>query len=227
MKIVAHRGLQSKHSHENTLEAILLGDMNKHITGVEIDVRLTKDNRVVVIHDENIDRVSDGKGKVCDMSLKRLKTFNYGNKVKPSTISTLEEVLDRFSPNTLLIIEIKNEYDKNNIIASKVLQIVNNYPNLNIWLKSFEPDIIMYLKRYSSNKVGALINKSNQELLNMDVDFYSISKDVITEDMVSKLLTNGKDIMVWNIKSKDEFHKLSATLNNNIQDIYIISDILF
>ena len=60
-KIFAHRGA-SGYAPENTLEAFALA-MDIGADGIELDVQMTKDGEVVVIHDETINRVSDGKGK--------------------------------------------------------------------------------------------------------------------------------------------------------------------
>lgn len=224
MNLIAHRGLHSKNTKENTLEAIELGNKHVDIDGVEIDVRLSKDNKVVVIHDEYIDVVSNGRGRTNEMSLERLKRFNYGTVVKPSTINSLSEVLDKISPQTLLIIELKDEREKNDILASKVIEIVNNYPLLNIWLKSFSLDIVNYLKRYSNRPVGILINEFNKDLLNLDFDFYSISQHVITNDIVNNKLEDRKAVMVWTINTKKQFEDLKEKLKSNIYKVYIISD---
>lgn len=224
MKLVAHRGLHSKNTKENTLTAIKLGDANKCIDGVEIDVRLTKDNRVVVIHDDTIDRVSNGSGMVREMTLNRLKRFNYGTFIKRSTISTLEEVLDKFSENTLLVIELKDEIDKNDLLSSKVLEITSRYPNLNIWFKSFSDSIVKYLKRYSNRPVGILINKNNINHLELDVDFVSISKNVINTEVLRMLKANNKEVMIWTIKSINDMKELRDKLGEYINDVYIISD---
>ena len=60
MKIIAHRGLYDKVVAENTYLAISRALNNNSLVGVEIDVRLTKDNKIVVIHDKNISRTSNG-----------------------------------------------------------------------------------------------------------------------------------------------------------------------
>lgn len=66
-KIFAHRGA-SGYAPENTLEAFALA-MDIGADGIELDVQMTKDGEVVVIHDETINRVSDGKGRVKDYTL--------------------------------------------------------------------------------------------------------------------------------------------------------------
>ena len=224
MYLVAHRGLQSKNTKENTLGAIKLGDLNSNIHGVEIDVRLTKDGRVVVIHDEDIDRTSNGKGLVREMSLERLKRFNFGSFLKRTTISTLEDVLEGFSQNTLLIIELKEELDKKILLVTRVLEITSKYPNLNIWFKSFSKEIISYLKEKTNRPVGALVNKNHLDNLNLDMDFYSISKKIINKEIIMDKINKNKPIMVWTINTKEDFVLLQNNIENYINNVYIISD---
>jgi len=224
MYLVAHRGLHSKNTKENTLGAIRLGDVNNKIHAVEIDVRLTQDNKVVVIHDDTIDRVSNGNGKVSEMSLERLKRYNFGSFIKRTRISTLDEILDKFSDNKLLIIELKDELERNIVLANKVLEITSEYPNLNIWFKSFQKDIIIYLKEHSNRNVGALVNKNYMDNLNLDMDFYSISKKIITKNIVQDKMSQNKKIMVWTINTKDDMYNLQNNLGDYLNDIYIISD---
>ncbi len=224
MKLIAHRGLQSKNTKENTLLALTLGNINNKIDGIEFDIRLTKDNEVVVIHDNTIDRTSNGKGKVSEMSLARLKQFNYGTFLKRSTISTLDEVLNKLSSNSLIIIELKDENKRNSILSTKTIQIINNYPNLNIWLKSFNKEIVEYLKEHSKRPIGILIDRNNTNLLDLDVDFYSISKNVINKDIVFDKLNNNKPVMVWTVNYKQELSMLYDELGSFMNNIYIISD---
>jgi len=224
MYLVAHRGLQSKNTRENTLAAIKLGNQNPNIHAVEIDVRLTKDNNVVVIHDEDIERTSNGKGMVREMSLDRLKRFNFGTFLKRTSISTLDEVLKKFTNDTILIIELKDENHKNILLSTKVLNIVQNYPNLNIWFKSFSKDIILYLKENTNRPVGALVNKNHLENLLLDMDFYSISKKVINKEMINQKNVQNKPVMVWTINTYNDLKLLKSTVDNYIDNIYIISD---
>mgnify|MGYP000332160072 CR=1 FL=1 len=70
-KVWAHRGA-SGYAPENTLEAFKKAEKMK-ADGVELDVQLTKDGELVVIHDETVDRVSGEKGFVKDYTLKELK----------------------------------------------------------------------------------------------------------------------------------------------------------
>ena len=99
VKIFAHRGA-SAYAPENTLEAFRLA-MEQGADGIELDVQLTKDGELVVIHDETIDRVSNGKGAVRDYTLEELKSFSVSNHFEqyPDVkIPTLREVLELVKP---------------------------------------------------------------------------------------------------------------------------------
>lgn len=94
IKVWAHRGA-SGYAPENTMEAYILAHQYG-ADGIELDVQLSKDGEIVVIHDEKIDRTSNGKGLVRDYTLKQLCSFNY-NRTRPehirAGIPTLREVL--------------------------------------------------------------------------------------------------------------------------------------
>lgn len=121
----AHRGA-SGYAPENTLAAFQKA-VDLDADGVELDIQLTKDDQIVVIHDETIDRTSDGKGWVKDYTLEELRAFNY-NRIKPeykhADIPTMREVFELLKPTGLFInIEIKTGvvfYEK---IEEKILAL--------------------------------------------------------------------------------------------------------
>ena len=121
----AHRGA-SGYAPENTLAAFQKA-VDLGADGVELDIQLTKDDQIVVIHDEMIDRTSDGKGWVKDYTLEELRAFNY-NRTKPeykhADIPTMRDVFELLKPTGLFInIEIKTGvvfYEK---IEEKILAL--------------------------------------------------------------------------------------------------------
>ena len=92
MKIYAHRGFSGQYP-ENTMEAFLQV-LKTPAEGIELDVQLSKDGEVVVIHDETVDRTTSGSGYVKDYSLTELKKFQiHHSNCSVQTIPTLDEVL--------------------------------------------------------------------------------------------------------------------------------------
>ena len=108
IKVWAHRGA-SGYAPENTMEAYILAHQYG-ADGIELDVQLSRDGEIVVIHDEKIDRTSDGKGLVREYTLKQLRGFNY-NRTRPehfrADIPTLREVLLYIRDRTEMTVNIE------------------------------------------------------------------------------------------------------------------------
>lgn len=124
-KVWAHRGA-SGYAPENTLEAFRLA-AEQGADGVELDVQMTKDGELVVIHDERIDRVSDGRGFVKDYTLSELKKFHF-NVLHPeyqdAVIPTLREVYECLGPTGMAInVELKTGIFWYPDLEDKVLQL--------------------------------------------------------------------------------------------------------
>ena len=118
MKIWAHRGCSQNYP-ENTLTAFGKAAELKHLAGIEFDVQLTKDDKLVVIHDERVDRTTDGVGFVRDFTLKEIKNLAiYTGSEKIERIPTLKEVLELASDR------LKRDNDfKINIELNSTLQL--------------------------------------------------------------------------------------------------------
>jgi glycerophosphoryl diester phosphodiesterase len=161
MKIFGHRGAFS-HAPENTLTAFSKA-AKLGADGVEFDIQLTKDNQIVVIHDETLDRTSGNIGRVRDHTLEELKTINVNRRIANSPpfmpIPTLGEVLELLAPTDLLInIELKTSiipYD----IEKAAVALVNKYglSKRVIW-SSFNHYSLKKLRKYAPEADLALLS---------------------------------------------------------------------
>ena len=148
-KVWAHRGA-SGYAPENTLEAFELAAKQK-ADGVELDVQLSKDGELVVIHDEIIDRVTDGKGKVKDYTVRELKSFK-ANQTHPeyanSVIPTLAEVYDLLKPTGLEInVELKTGIYFYPDIEKKLLKLAREKGmEEKLWYSSFNHYSLIRMK---------------------------------------------------------------------------------
>lgn len=111
MLIVAHRG-SSGSAPENTLAAFRKA-IADGADGIELDVRLTRDGELVVLHDQRINRTTNGRGKIWDLTLAEMRQFDagswYAKKFSRERIPTLREVLDLLPQHFLLNIEVKTD----------------------------------------------------------------------------------------------------------------------
>ena len=109
IKIYAHRGA-SAYAPENTLPAFQAA-MEQGADGIELDVHLSRDGELVVIHDEELDRTTNGTGLVKDHTLAELKKLCADNGMSgygDVRIPTLQEVLELVKPSGMLVnIELK------------------------------------------------------------------------------------------------------------------------
>ncbi|MGO1384271.1 MAG: glycerophosphodiester phosphodiesterase [Arachnia sp.] len=109
-QIWAHRGA-SAYAPENTLPAFAMA-LEQGADGIELDVQRTADGALVVIHDETIDRTSNGFGRVGDLVLEDVRRMDFSNGFighRNVRIPTLKEVLDLVGPsNATVNVELKN-----------------------------------------------------------------------------------------------------------------------
>lgn len=128
--IFAHRGAAGTHP-ENTMVAFIEA-ANVGADGIELDVQLTKDGEVVVIHDETVDRTTDGSGWVKDMTYRELRALNaaatWRGRYGHCPIPHLEEVLAWLAPTPLAVnIELKNSLIAYEKLEQKTIALVRRY----------------------------------------------------------------------------------------------------
>ncbi len=138
-KPIAHRGLHdaSKGIVENCESAFALAI--KHGYAIECDIELTKDGEAVVFHDDEIDRLMDGKGMVKTFTTTELKQKKY--RQCKDKIQTLDELLEQVDGRSTLVIEIKSLWDEDMALTHRALDMLADY-NGPYALMSFDPHIV-------------------------------------------------------------------------------------
>lgn len=173
MKIWAHRGCSQRYP-ENTLLAFEKAISLKNLTGIELDIQLTKDGQLVVIHDERVDRTTEGTGFVRDYTLAELKKLHIYADINPTqTVPTMEEVLDllqeRLKNGLKLNIELKNSIYSYEGMEEKIIELVH---------KKSVQDSIVYSTFYA---------KSLAKLKELDADAELGILDTKTSDCIYKI----------------------------------------
>lgn len=205
MKLIAHRGGRNMYA-PNTKEALLYALDLPYVSGVELDVRMTKDKKIVIIHDSMIDFVSNGSGLVKDMTYKKLLKYNFGNIEKHSHISTLASFLNDVHNDKIILIELK---DKDESFADRVYKVINSYPKLNIYIASFNYELLLYFKNKYHYPCGLIIGLGqNTNRLYNHFDFNMVSYNY--RNRVSK----KKKTFLWTINEDKE----------DLESFYIITD---
>ena len=166
--IIGHRGASAYHP-ENTMKAFVAAyEMGAEM--IELDLTLSKDGVPVVIHDETLDRTTDGKGKVSDLTLQELKQLDAGSwfssKHSGERIPTLKEVLEFAKGKISVNIEIKPEAvteNWENGIEEKALKLVQELEMEEFVLfSSFSYQAIDNLRKLDVDIPAALLYEKEQ-----------------------------------------------------------------
>lgn len=208
MFLIAHRANNNHGISENSQNAVANCINTDYIDGVEIDVRITKDKELVLIHDPVIDFCSSGRGMVKYMTLGELKKYKYGK--SSELLTTLKDVLEIFN-NKLLLIELKEVGNDYINLVDKTISLINNYPNINIYICSFNFGLLTYLKsNYPSIKCGLIIGYGLNKLKRVNnFDFLVLSFSNL------KLINKNKENFIFGFKDYEV---------DKIKEYYLITD---
>ena len=223
--VIAHRGGASLEA-ENSLmaieSAIALG-----VDVVEVDVRLSADGHVVVMHDRSVNRTTDGKGRVNGLSLAQLKKFSLLDSVGNKTgerIPTLDEVLGLVAGRCRVLIEIKDN-DSRGIEPAVVDAVARHSAWDWVAVQSFSDKV---LERFDVLGVPFPLEKlfvfklplvpyifdGTLRKLSMDKYYYissfNVSKCFARDGLVERLHSAGKGVKLWTFGKNDAARPVNA-----------------
>lgn len=166
MKIWAHRGCSQNYP-ENTLLSFSKAIELKDLCGIELDIQLTKDNELVVIHDERVDRTTEGIGYVRDYTLKELKTLNiYQGQKIPTMAEVFDLIGNRLKNGMKLNIELKNSVYHYEGMEEKIVGMVEDLGLGNaIVYSSFYAKSIRRLKDMGVTSELAILDRNISDCL--------------------------------------------------------------
>jgi glycerophosphoryl diester phosphodiesterase len=215
--IFAHRGVKSTHP-ENTMiafqEAAKVG-----ADGIELDVQLSKDGEVIVIHDETLDRTTTGSGAVLEYTLEELKKVDAGNTFnitfKGEQIPTLREVFEWAMTNNLLVnVELKNDVIQYAQLEEKVIALINEFKlNNRIILSSFNHQSVAQLSRLSPELEHGLLYENKGESIIKDIQqsgangFHPDFK-WLTKEMVQDVHNAGYVVRPYTVNSMEDVQRM-------------------
>lgn len=217
-KVWAHRGA-SGYAPENTLDAFRKA-VEMGADGIELDVQMTKDGELVVIHDETIDRVSNGKGWVKDYTYEELKKFNFNKthlEYTKEEIPTLEQVYLLIKPTNLTInVEIKTGIVFYPGIEERVLELTER-------LGMKERVIYSSFNHYTIRKIKESDPQAKTGMLYEDgiIDAVDYACDVVKADalhpagynvlypgFLDKCRERNRQLHVWTINEEKDMRML-------------------
>ena len=196
---IGHRGAKA-YEPENTLrsftKAIELG-----VDAVELDARRTREGEVVVIHDAKVDKTTNGKGSVSDLTLNEIKQLVTD---KGERIPTLDEALDFLDKKVKILIELKETG-----LEEKVLGLIHGKGlEKNVIIVSFQEEALRKVRELDDEVDTGLIYVRHRNPIKAALDLgakYLLSLYRFTHTAnVNKAHENGLKMIVWTINKQEE-----------------------
>ena len=219
VKVTGHRGAAGIEP-ENTLlsirRAIELG-----VDQIEIDVHLTKDGELVVIHDETVDRTTDGHGYVRDLTFEEIRRLDAG---KGEKIPTLREVLNLTMGKVILQIELKGLGTAEPVVETIEEMKAEEW----VIVTSFHPDMLSRVHTLNPEiETGLLLVKPEDDpcrkALEIGAKAIHINFKYINADLVESAHRKGLKICAWNPDTEEDMLRMIKlgvdTIGSNRPDI--------
>ena len=222
----AHRGFSGEYP-ENTMLAFRKA-IEAGAQGIELDVHFTKDKEVVIIHDETIDRTTDGKGEVESFTYDELCRFNaYGRfegKYDFQKIPTLREYFELVKPvdGFLTNIELKTGINEYPGIEKAVLKIIDEFELRDrIIISSFNHFSVKHFKEIAPDVKCGFLEESRiidfgAYAKKYGVEFIHPLYKCLTKDVFDEVYSNGIGINTWTVNDENAVRYL---VKNNVNAV--------
>ncbi len=151
----AHRGYHNDTLPENSLGAFRRAAAEGF--GAELDVHLSKDGKLVVMHDESLQRMCGVDARVIDLTAQELANYRLGGTDEP--IPQLHEVLSIFEGKAPLVIELKTCGGNAPALCEAVMQTLDSYSG-EYCIESFDPRVLLWLKKHRPNVVRGQLSEN-------------------------------------------------------------------
>ena len=204
----AHRGA-SAYAPENTMSAFVKA-LEMKANGIELDLQKTKDGKIVIFHDNTLDKHSNASGKIADYTYSELMKFDFGSwfdeKYKNERIVLFEDFAQKFlSKKLTFAIELKQEG-----IEKDTLDIVNKYATHdNIYISSFEYRYLENIRKFNSKiKISWLIvdqinNHNISKLLKINGTQICPKAESVTASDIKLANDNGLGVRLWGVFNEE------------------------
>ncbi|MBK9099042.1 MAG: glycerophosphodiester phosphodiesterase [bacterium] len=222
--IVAHRGA-SAYAPENTIAAFKKA-LELGADALELDLRQTSDSVLVVLHDTDVERTTNGKGNVKYFSFEELQKLDAGSwfdkKFSDEKIPSLREVIDLLDDSTLIIIELKEGNETYPGIEERVVELVNQNniesqtilksfdPNVLKRLRILEPDIpLLYVYALRIPWLGMIIDRgvTFDSVYDLDVEYLQPHRFFLSQSFVNDAQSKSFKIISWGVNSTEAINE--------------------
>jgi len=227
-RVIAHRGANEWYN-ESTITAYQIA-AETGVDSLEMDLRMTKDGELIVMHDDTMDRTTNGKGKVSDYTLEEIRAFRTmeSNDSKEITekIPTLKEILETFHDTQNYYIETRL-VDEKLAMEEKLIQLLEEYQLLDkelVTIQSFSEESLMKIKELAPDTELALLFRkgsfSLEKTNTVDFPIIGIESTDVTKKVVDELHKRGKEVHVYFTNKKTQKEEQERVLEYEVDGYF-------
>lgn len=208
---IGHRGANG-YEPENTLISFRKA-LEMKVDGIELDVHLSIDGHLIVMHDETIDRTTNGKGFVNQLTLKELKSFRINKTIE---IPTLEEVFNLVNKKCFINIELKNHETADKVVTLIEKYIVEkNWKYADFMVSSFDWNAIQQLRFLNDKIPVAVLTEDDLDLAFSFAKFLkaeAINPDfqLLTIEKTIEIQNKGIKVFPWTVNNLEDIQKMKS-----------------
>ncbi|TAL32448.1 MAG: hypothetical protein EPN93_15945 [Spirochaetes bacterium] len=220
--VIGHRGACA-YFPENTL-ASFKGALEMGADMVELDVQRTRDGEVVVMHDERVNRCTDGRGRVADFSFAGIRALDAGSwfagRFAGEKVPALEEVLELCRGRLAINVEIKTEAvgdaARGGIEEAVLGLVARSGMNGHVVYSSFDPRALAHLRQVDESAPIAVLYKKKhfrnmgprEIVAGMNADCFNCSREELGNEWMEEILNNHIPVNVYTVNSKRDIARL-------------------
>ncbi|HEU0138009.1 MAG TPA: glycerophosphodiester phosphodiesterase family protein, partial [Flavobacterium sp.] len=210
MLIIGHRGVRG-HAAENTLDsfqkAILM-----NVDGIEFDVHLSSDGEIIVIHDETVDRTTNGSGPVKEMSVQQLQKLTINGKY---SIPVLAEVIDLADHKLLLNIELKSADAAVPVVKLVEKYIANKRKYDQFLISSFDWNALQHVRELNTDIPLGVLTYTDIDLAIGFAEFIQAETihphfHLLNAANTAEMQRKGFKVFTWTVNEREDILKIKS-----------------
>jgi len=212
-KLIGHRGVKDL-CPENTLESILKA-FDLGLSFVEIDVKISKDRVPILLHDDTLDRTTNGSGLAIDYDYENIKKLDAGKFFyKENTnifVPKLEDILSlctNYNGNLNIELKPNKNFEKENVY--QIYKIIKNINQIDIFFSSFDMISILEISKLYPQSIRSFLLDDFKEYniddlisisINHDLKICGLNIEIVTTDIINKIKESNIAITVYSGKN--------------------------
>jgi len=230
VKVLGHRGYRAKYPENTMLSFGKALEAGAH--GIECDVQKTRDGHYIIIHDDEIDRVSGQSGRIAEMTWDTLKKIDIGS---GQHIPELKELLEFMPADKFINVELKEETLSTDDCPVICEMLLARLDRKSLMISSFEHNLLSYFKErqvstgmllgekhigVGIHNVARSIIRIKPDYLNLPVDIFKHIPKYLVYFLIRLLKAFGRRIAFWTINTDKQFDLIAG-----VSDIIITDDV--